>query len=743
MRVSPTATATFLLLLFFTTFSHADDGLRQDLQRLQRLRDAVDVDADHVEYNEAERKVMAKGNVHIVLGQRSLFADEVSVDLDDQELVATGHVILMEGLNRLEGDRIEYNYRTNLGVATNARARLGPGVSFSGVEIRREGERTYRAKEGRFTTCRACQPEPQIPDWEMRAKEATVYLDDVVAARDASFWVKGIPALYTPIIGLPIGPRRTGFLTPRFGYSNSNGFLVRLPFFWAISPSQDVTLLPAYRTKSGFELPADYRYILSEDSRGELYGRYIYQFNNSSLPTNQGELKWLHDQVLSPAWTFKAFVQAQTSTGIQRTFSDTPAIERTQRILDSNMFVTQSTPQYMLLGLLNYTRDLQSGTETRSGQLPNVTFQWLPGQFLGTPLLAGGETSAVFLTRNEGTDAGRFDFYPGVRLPLPLTPWLTATSLAAFRETAYTASQTSGGGTNRVLVELGEQLTSQFARRFDEPGLGLLRLTHIVEPAVAYQYVPWTNQQSLPQFGPTDFVSPQNRLIYQLTNRLIARWREASGEIRSHEVATLDILQSWNMQPQTRPFSNVYLTGLTPERVDQAVNIIQPLSNGFSEVQERVWSDLVFNTTLSPIPGAALRGTLALNTETKQTDAINAVARFRRSDLLTLDAGYTYDRGRQANGVVGRMELQATKTIRLNLVTQYDVHTSTLMENDVGIRYTSCCWEVRVGYLYRNKGPGQKPENSVHVIFSLRSGSEPSKGWEGFRPAEETISGDR
>ncbi len=743
MRLSPTATATFLLLLFFTTFSHADDGLGQDLQRLQRLRDAVDVDADHVEYNEAERKVMAKGNVHIVLGQRSLFADEVSVDLDDQELVATGHVILMEGLNRLEGDRIEYNYRTNLGVATNARARLGPGVSFSGVEIRREGERTYRAKEGRFTTCRACQPEPQIPDWEMRAKEATVYLDDVVAARDASFWVKGIPALYTPIIGLPIGPRRTGFLTPRFGYSNSNGFLVRLPFFWAISPSQDVTLLPAYRTKSGFELPADYRYILSEDSRGELYGRYIYQFNNPSLPSNQGELKWLHDQVLSPAWTFKAFVQAQTSTGIQRTFSDTPAIERTQRILDSNMFVTQSTPQYMLLGLLNYTRDLQSGTETRSGQLPNVTFQWLPGQFLGTPLLAGGETSAVFLTRNQGTDAGRFDFYPGVRLPLPLTPWLTATSLAAFRETAYTASQTSGGGTNRVLVELGEQLTSQFARRFDEPGLGLLRLTHIVEPALAYQYIPWTNQQSLPQFGPTDFVSPQNRLAYQLTNRLIARWREASGEIRSHEVATLDILQSWNMQPQTRPFSNVYLTGLTPERVDQAVNILQPLSNGFSEVQERVWSDLVFNTTLSPIPGAALRGTLALNTETKQTDAINAVARFRRSDLLTLDAGYTYDRGRQANGVVGRMELQATKTIRLNLVTQYDVHTSTLMENDVGIRYTSCCWEVRVGYLYRNKGPGQKPENSVHVIFSLRSGSEPSKGWEGFRPAEETISGDR
>ncbi len=90
------------------------------------------------------------------------------------------------------------------------------------------------------------------------------------------------------------------------------------------------------------------------------------------------------------------------------------------------------------------------------------------------------------------------------------------------------------------------------------------------------------------------------------------------------------------------------------------------------------------------------------------------------------------------------MELQVTRAIRLNFLTQYEVNTSTLMENDVGIRYISCCWEVRLGYIYRNRGPGQKTENSVYVRFSLRSGAEPSKGgWEGFRPAEEAFSGDR
>ena len=121
MRPHAAAIATFLLAVFFATPGRAAEGLGRDLERLQRLRDQVEVNADHLEYRETERKLVASGNVRLVMGERSLFADEASVDLDDQVLVATGHVILMEGLNRLEGDRIEYNYRTNLGVVTAGR----------------------------------------------------------------------------------------------------------------------------------------------------------------------------------------------------------------------------------------------------------------------------------------------------------------------------------------------------------------------------------------------------------------------------------------------------------------------------------------------------------------------------------------------------------------------------------------------------------------------------------------------
>jgi len=715
------ATITIFLGILLAGASYGANPLLQEIERFERLRDAVEVDADTVEYSAAERKIVARGHVRIALEGRSLTAEEVSVDLDDQILVATGNVVLMEGLDRLEGDRIEYNYRANVGVITGGRASLGSGVSFSGIEIRREGERTYHLKQGRFTACRLCQPEPGAPDWEFRASEATIYQDEWVVSRNTSFWIRGVPALYSPIAAVPIGPRRTGFLIPRFGHSSHDGFIIKQPFFWAISQSQDATLTPGYRGKRGFEFLGEYRYILAEDAHGEMTGRYLHDNAVTAPQKNRAEFKWRHDQVLTPTWTFKADVRIQSDRTLTRDFAESAVAERTQRTLPSEGFVTQATPQHMLLGLVDVTRDLSDVAETRTSRLPEVRFQWLPGRVLQTPLVAEGESSIIYLERNKGEDAGRFDFHPGLRLPVAVTDWFTATGHVAFRETAYTEGERAGSGSsNRTLVELGERFTSRFARRFEEPGLGLLRLTHIVEPSLAYQYIPWTDQRSLPQFDPADFVSSQNRLTYQLTNRLVARWREKEGDVRNHEVATLDIAQSWNLQPRTREFSDVYLTGLTPERVDQAVGVVQPIGLGFSRAQERDLSNLVFNATLSPLPGVAFRGTLAFNTEDSRTDGINTGLRLRLPDILTLDVGSTYARDRQAEGVVAKIEMHVTKTLLLDFLTRYDAQTDTFLENSAGFRYSSCCWELGLKYTNRTRGVGLPAENHVHVTFDLK-----------------------
>ena len=720
MRFVPAICFALFLGLGLAMACEAAGDLTRDLERLNRLREAVNVDADRIDYDETERKVVASGKVRIVLGNRLLFADEVSADLDDQIFVATGHVILMEGFNRLEGDRIEYNYRTNQGVISNGRGTIDPGISFSGVEIRREGERQYSLKDGSFTSCRACESESSTPDWEFRAGEATIYQDEWIASRDTSFWIKGIPAMYSPVVALPIGPRRTGFLIPRFSYGSHDGFGVKEPFFWAINSSQDMTFTPTYRVKRGFELDGEYRYILDENSHGTLSGRYYHDLLSGSQPSNRGDGLWTHDQLLAPTWTFKASAQYQTDRSVNRDFVDNSSVERTQAVMDSVAFVTQSTPSYLLQGLFETTEDLSGAPTNWTTRLPEARFQWLPAPLFGLPLLAEADTSAVFFTQSHTTGTGRFDLYPALHLPLELSRWLMVTTSAAIRETAYTTADQPGGGANRLLVEGRQQLSSRFARRFDEPGLGFQRLTHVVEPSVEYQYVPWVGQEAMPQFDRADFISGQNRVTYRLVNRLMAR-REERGEIRNTELASLSIAQSVNLQPQTRQFSNLYLESLTPERVDQAVADVRDSTTGWSEARERRLSNLVFRGSVSPLSNLNLYGMVALNVEQPNTEGVNSGVVVRLLDNLTVDLGQTYVRSLSTDGLVGKLLWRVNSALSLDWLTRYDIPTNRFWENTFHIRFSTCCWDVTLKYTNLASAVGVSGQNSVQVTFDLKS----------------------
>jgi len=663
--------------------------------------------------------------VRVEVADALVTADEVTVDLDDQSVVAVGNVTLIRGFDHLEGERVEYNYRTDQGVIYKGRGFLAPTVSFSGTEIHREGPRQYRVQDGRITTCRLCQPEPEPVDIEVRAGEATIYQDDLVVARDASLWVRGVPVLFAPVGALPIGPRRTGFLIPRFGYSNSNGFYLQQPFFWAISESMDATLTGIYRSKRGIEVDGEYRYILDEASFGTLRGRYVYDTDpGPEVQNNRGEVTWRHLQTLSPTWSAKADIQYQTDRFLQRAFIDTPTLQRTERTLPARLFATQMTSQYMVLGLVEVLRDLSVAEETRTARLPEIGFQWQPMQVGRLPLVVEGGTTLSYLSRNRGEDTGRFDILPSVSMPLPVTPWLMATTVAALRETAYTQSEQPGKSANRFLADIGEVMTARFARRFASPGLGLLSLTHILEPSASYQYVPAVDQQELPQFDTADFVSPQNRLTYRLGNRLVARWQDGAGQLRSREVARFSIAQSVNLQPRAFEFSNAYLSGLTPERVDQAVKEIELLSSGFSRAQERTWSNLVFQAGVSPTSWLNLRGTYAWNTERLRTEGINATLELPSWRFLTLEAGYTFVKDREANGLVGRLEVRPLKGLSLDWLTRYEVTTAQFNENSITLRYGTCCWQISLRFRQLIQGPGQPYQNGFTINFDLISPSE-------------------
>jgi lipopolysaccharide assembly outer membrane protein LptD (OstA) len=344
---------------------------------------------------------------------------------------------------------------------------------------------------------------------------------------------------------------------------------------------------------------------------------------------------------------------------------------------------------------------------------------------LGLPLVAEADTSAVYFLRSGAEDAGRFDLRPAVHLPLALSPWLNSTTSAAMYETAYTLSSQSGGSTNRLLFDLRQRFGNTLLRRFEQPGFGFSRLTHVVESSLGYQYVPWVDQQSFLQFDRLDFVNPQNRLTYRLANRLMGRSQGPSGETRTYEVASLAVTQSVNVQPKTREFSDVYLQTLTPERVDQAVENLQPMSNGFTRATERRLSNLVFQAGVRPLPALAGYATVAVDVERPNVEGVNSGIEMQLWDGLTVEAGQSYVRERQVDGVVARILWKATQNVSLDLLTRYDIRSGTLLENTAAIRFTTCCWEVGLKYTHRTRGPGQSDENNVQVAFNLKIPNAP------------------
>jgi LPS-assembly protein len=244
--------------------------------------------------------LIAVGNVEITRGQTRLLADRVELNRDTGQAVAQGKVVFYDGPDRLVGERIDYNLKTGTGVVYKGSAVAAPFYHLSAERMDRVGDSIYEMRRGVFTTC-----EGDDPPWSFRFGSGTADLDDIVYGRDASFWVKGIPVLpWVPFFAAALRrERQSGFLFPEFGQSSRKGVFSRIPYFWAIDDSQDLTVtLDAY-SERGVGLEGDYRYVLSRDHRGELAAVGVNEFlrNDPKLSENRGWAVFRHDWQIAPS----------------------------------------------------------------------------------------------------------------------------------------------------------------------------------------------------------------------------------------------------------------------------------------------------------------------------------------------------------------------------------------------------------------------------------------------------------
>ncbi|MEL7546027.1 MAG: LPS assembly protein LptD [Pseudomonadota bacterium] len=236
-----------VLLAVFTAQAPPLQAETPDAVPTQAETAEVALTADNIYVDEANDTITAEGRVEAQYQGRTLRADRLIYNRRAETVRASGNVVIIDpdGTQRFS-DEIETDTTLSDGYAIGFSTRLPNG----GIAIAESAVRTSDGLNALdkivYTSCELCEGET-TPTWTLRARRAVLDENDqMYSYRDAVLEIAGVPVFYLPYFAHPDpdSDRRSGYLAPDFGTSSKLGVFYQQPYYWAISPSQDLTVAP-------------------------------------------------------------------------------------------------------------------------------------------------------------------------------------------------------------------------------------------------------------------------------------------------------------------------------------------------------------------------------------------------------------------------------------------------------------------------------------------------------------------
>ena len=248
------------------------------------------VKADEIDYDYANHRVSAVGNVQIYYRNSTLEADKVIYDQNIKRLHAEGNVRLTEANGQITyGSIMDLSDDYRNGFVDSLRLDSPDLTRMAAARAERSQGNTTIFHSGVYTACAPCKDDPRKPPlWQVKAvriihdqKEKMIYFED------AQLEFFGQPVAWLPYFSAPdpTVKRKSGFLTPSLTSSTIYGQAVEIPYYWALAPDYDATFAPVITTKQGVMLQGEFRQRL-------LTGAYairaagIYQLDPSYFANN-------------------------------------------------------------------------------------------------------------------------------------------------------------------------------------------------------------------------------------------------------------------------------------------------------------------------------------------------------------------------------------------------------------------------------------------------------------------------
>jgi len=638
--------------------------------------------ADSLSHDQDSHTYRATGNVMIVWQEAILIADSAYLSETDNEAVAEGKVRLVKGGDVLNCDRIKINLLTDEGEVVNGDLfSRKSNFHIKGQKIVKLGEDRYRLDHGSFTTC-----EGDIPSWKFVADNMDVTLEDYAIGTNAIFYIKDVPSFYSPYILFPVQrERQSGLLFPHVGNTSRKGFNFDIPYYWAISPSQEATFDLDVETKRGAGLSIDYNYRRSNDSLGKLYGYGIYDTNQNN---GRGNLVAQQQEWLSPSLVFKSDVDLISDRTFFLDFTEENGLYNRQ-ILDSSASLTKNWQNYSLAGEFRYVNDLVASTnQTTLEKLPEINFTAVRQKVPGIPLYLALDSSFVNFYRDNDMRGQRINLRPYATAYLTMPAGLELKAWGRYSERLYNAYHAgageSGSGSRGIgIADAGAAVTTSFSRTYDTEWGALQKIKHTWAPEAGYSFVEEKNQDYLPFFDYNDRVLGGSVASWAITNYLTGKFQQGDGPPVYADLLYLRLSQGYQIRGVTRD----PLTG-TPR------DLLAIVDDG------KRLTDLRIEANITPVKELSIFTDSRYNPYDTRFSSVSAG--FDLKDDKENKAGISYRNARdQLEYLEGRLGISLIKPFLFNYTARYSFDKSDFLETRYSLEYRQQCWSVSFTYFDR------------------------------------------
>jgi len=700
-----------LFAIFHASIAAADDLIKDRMELLAGSGSPVVIEADTAVYDRKTGAYTLTGDVKLSQGGRVLTADRAVLNTQTGEAHAEGRVTLTDPENSLSSDKMTVNFETGLGVIEKGRIFVKrENYHITGESIERLSETEFEVVDGSLTTC-----DGKTPFWRITASDLKVRMDKDVRAEGVVMRIKEVPVLYSPYAWFPLlKPRTTGLLIPSVGYSTDDGFKLYESFYWAPADNYDATFDLNYLSNRGAGLGVELRLALDTESYTRLYGFYMDDRKDKSERYN---LELAHVQKLFD----RVMVKANMNISDKQFFRDLAesTVDRTQRSIDSNFFVTYNQDDWGGYILTQYTRQLDINSEVAVQRLPEAGFRLPKKQLYDTPFYMDAEGSAAYFHKEEGVTGGRYDIFPKLTGVLPLGG-VNLIPRVGYRETVYSLA---GAGHSRFdeergLFGSGVTLQSELSKLYGFDSGWITAMKHTLEPVIAYDYVATRGGRSFVKFDGLDTFGRRSIIAYSLTNRFVFKYPRVDGDGYDLSYLTMKLGQYYDQHADVAESgTNSHFSSIFGEAVYK------------TSYHLKMNADFRYNTHAGKL--------MSINTDVRYEDprgGWHAVLgqRFSRDtsppfmspsrfDFFTPSTDFVSDfvvSGNDEDKQVYLLTAEAGVKLgthwNLSGRAWYDLRTESFRETMVSAGYESQCWGISIGMMKRPR------ERQVLIMLDLK-----------------------